>query len=127
MEGVFLQSVEGLGESPLPGELWELLQGEKELVAGEIISDGPLRHATASINEREPWDDAAEIMRRRHRGTLDARLRELNDAQDRLIDGGYGLCADCGASITASRLKADPAASLCINCQQVAEGEVVFA
>jgi hypothetical protein len=30
MEGVLLQTVEGLGESLFPGELWELLQAEKE-------------------------------------------------------------------------------------------------
>src|ERR1044072_4819801 len=40
MEGVLLQTVEGLGESPLPGELWELLQAEKESIASEILADG---------------------------------------------------------------------------------------
>jgi RNA polymerase-binding transcription factor DksA len=127
MEGVFLQSIEGLGASPFPGELWELLQAEKESVAREIIADGPLTHAAASINESEPWDDADEVMQRRHRRTLESRLRELNDAQDRLIDGGYGRCANCGAGINDRRLRADPAASLCIDCQQVAEGEVLRA
>jgi RNA polymerase-binding transcription factor DksA len=127
MEGVFLESVEGLGESPFPGEMWELLQAEKESVAREIIADGPIRHAAASINECEPWDDADEVMQRRHRETLESRLRVLNDAQDRLMDGGYGRCADCGSIINFRRLKADPAASLCFDCQQVAEGEVVRA
>jgi RNA polymerase-binding transcription factor DksA len=124
MEGVLLQTVEGLGESLLPGELWELLQAEKESIAHEIIADGPLRHDATSFNECEPWDDADEQMLRRHRRLLEVRLRELNDAQDRLIDGGYGSCSDCRNRISEKRLQSDPAASLCIACQQLAEGDV---
>ncbi|HYX28032.1 MAG TPA: TraR/DksA family transcriptional regulator [Pyrinomonadaceae bacterium] len=124
MEGVLLESLEGLGESPLgagTGEWWELLQAEKEDIAKEIISDGPLLHDAASVNEAEPWDDATEDMQRRRRNTLELRLRELNDAQDRLIDGGYGLCHECGEVIGERRLRANPAAALCIFCQQVGE------
>jgi len=123
MEGVLLQTVEGLGESIFPGELWELLQAEKESIAHEIVADGPLRHDAAELNECEPWDDAEEQLMRRHRDLLEIRLRDLNDAQDRLIDGGYGVCNDCGIRIGEQRLHADPAASLCLACQQLAEGE----
>lgn len=124
MEGVLLQSVEGLGESLFPGELWELLQAEKESIEHEIVADGSLRHNATSFNECEPWDDADEQMMRRHRGILEARLRELNDAQDRLIDGGYGVCTDCGNKISEKRLLANPAASLCIDCQQMLDANV---
>jgi RNA polymerase-binding transcription factor DksA len=121
MEGVLLQTVEGLGESPLPGELWELLQAEKESITSEILADGPLRHDAISFNECEPWDDAEETMQRRHRNILERRLGELNDAQDRLIDGGYAFCRDCGSPIGDKRLRANPAASLCIVCQENGE------
>jgi RNA polymerase-binding transcription factor DksA len=107
-----------------PGELWELLQAEKESITHEIIADGPLRHDAASFIECEPWDEANEQMLRRHRRILETRLRELNDAQDRLIDGGFGVCSDCGKGIGEKRLQADPAASLCLACQQLAEGEL---
>jgi RNA polymerase-binding transcription factor DksA len=118
---MLLESVEGLGESLFPGELWELLQAEKESIEHEIIADGPLRHDATSVNECEPWDDADEQLMRRHRGILETRLRELNDAQDLLIDGGYGICRDCRSPISEHRLRADPAASLCIGCQQFLE------
>jgi RNA polymerase-binding transcription factor DksA len=124
MEGVLLESVEGLGESLFPGELWELLQAEKESIEHEIIADGSLRHDATSFNECEPWDDADEHMMRRHRGMLEARLRELNDAQDRLIDGGYGVCSDCGNKICEQRLLANPAVLLCIDCQQIVEARL---
>ena len=121
MDGMLLESVEGLGESLFPGELWELLQAEKESISHEIVADGPLPHDATSLNEGEPWDDADEQMMRRHRGILEARLRELNDAQDRLIDGGYGVCRDCRNKISEKRLQADPAAPLCIDCQRMLE------
>lgn len=127
MEGVLLESLAGLGELPFPpvaGEWWELLQAEKEDIAREIISDGPLRHDAASVNEVEPWDDLTEEMQRRRRDRLELRLRELNDAQDRLIDGGYGVCDDCGELIGDMRLRANPAASLCVACQRLGEREV---
>src|SRR4249919_3048724 len=103
MEGVLLQTVEGLGESLFPGEMWELLQAEKESIAHEIIADGPLRHDATSFNECEPWDEADEQMTRRHRDLLETRMRELNDAQDRLLDGGYGVCGDCENKISEKR------------------------
>jgi len=121
MEGVLLQSVEGLGESLFPGELWELLQAEKESIGSEIVANGPVRHEATCVTECEPWDDADEQMTRRHRVQLEVRLRELNDAQDRLIDGGYGVCRECRSAISAPRLAADPAASLCIACQRATE------
>src|SRR3954470_21033010 len=82
MEGVLLQTVEGLGESLFPGELWELLQAEKESIGNEIVANGPLRHEATCVIECEPWDEADEQMTRRHRVQLEVRLRELNDAQD---------------------------------------------
>ena len=54
---------------------------------------------------------------------LEERLRALNDAQDRLMDGGYGRCLECGEQINAKRLAADPALSLCLDCQTHAEAE----
>src|SRR5215467_7575408 len=126
MEGLFLQTVEGLGDATFPGyagEWWELLQGEKEDISRELIAAGPLFHDSVPVNESEPEDDAADDLQRRQRNRLESRLRDLNDAQDRLIDGGYGLCSDCGKRISDQRLRIDPAASLCIECQQVTEGE----
>jgi RNA polymerase-binding transcription factor DksA len=110
-----------LGESLFPGELWELLQAEKESVGNEIGANGPLRHEATCVTECEPWDEADEQMARRHRVQLEVRLRELNDAQDRLIDGGYGVCRGCRSRISAPRLVADPAAALCIACQRATE------
>ena len=102
---------------------WPIQCGRGPGQCGEIVADGSLRHDATSINECEPWDDADQEMERRHRRALELRLRELNDAQDRLIDGGYGLCIECGTTISNARLRADPAASVCLQCRQSFENE----
>lgn len=52
---------------------------------------------------------AAETQRRRHRQVLllDAALQRLND-------GEYGYCVNCGEEIEADRLALDPATPFCI-------------
>ena len=41
-------------------------------------------------------------------------LLEIDGALDRIEDGTYGLCADCGAPIGEERLLAVPYATLCL-------------
>lgn len=129
MDGILLQTVEGLGDAPLVRtgcEIWEWLQGEKEEVAREILSEGPLcQTAVSGVQEAEASEENGREIEWRHRGQLEARLREINDAQDRLMDGVYGRCTDCSAEIDSKRLAADPAASLCITCQRSGEPETV--
>ena len=130
MDGILLQSVEGLGEAPLvgsAGEIWEWLQGEKEEVTQELLAEGPLcQRERGGLLESEASREEAREIEWRHRGQLELRLREINEAQDRLIDGGYGHCTDCAEKIDSKRLAADPAAALCIACQRSAEGEHTF-
>lgn len=45
-------------------------------------------------------------------------LREIEDALDRLRDGSYGVCADCGIAISQKRLDAIPWAVYCVTCQE---------
>lgn len=45
-------------------------------------------------------------------------LRALDAAHRRLADGGYGVCIDCGGDVGFDRLRAEPAAARCIECQR---------
>jgi RNA polymerase-binding transcription factor DksA len=130
MDGLLLQTVEGLGDAPLlrtGSEIWEWLQGEKEEVAREILSEGPLcQTAVSGVQEAEASEESRHQIEWHHRGQLEARLREINDAQNRLMDDAYGRCTDCSGEIESRRLAADPASALCMNCQRSAEPEAVF-
>ena len=46
---------------------------------------------------------------------------ELIDALKRIDEGIYGICEDCGKSISEKRLQAAPAATLCIECKAETE------
>lgn len=45
-------------------------------------------------------------------------LRALEAALERVTDGTYGVCSDCGEDIPPERLHAQPAAARCAPCQQ---------
>jgi DnaK suppressor protein len=45
-------------------------------------------------------------------------VRALDAAVERIEQGRYGLCDDCGADIGEGRLRAFPAALRCIRCQE---------
>jgi DnaK suppressor protein len=49
------------------------------------------------------------------------RLRKVEDALDRLEEGTYGVCEDCGASINVERLKVLPFTTCCVQCQEKRE------
>ena len=44
-------------------------------------------------------------------------LRGLDAAHERIENGGYGVCVECGRDIGFERLRATPAAIRCIDCQ----------
>jgi DnaK suppressor protein len=48
-------------------------------------------------------------------------LTRMDEALDRLEDGTYGLCAECGLEIDEGRLKVMPFAVFCVPCQKKKE------
>ncbi len=49
-------------------------------------------------------------------------LSEIDAALQRIEDGTYGICSNCGNEIPRERLEANPWVSLCIDCKRKAEG-----
>lgn len=54
-------------------------------------------------------------------------LRDIEVAFQRIKNGEYGLCIDCGDDVPFNRLQAYPSAKRCIVCQQKREREFVQA
>ena len=89
-----------LVEIPIGGEggfIWNRLHGEREDICEALLND------TGTYFEE-----------RQH--VLQARLRKVDDALDRLMSGSYGNCSKCGRAIDQTRLDIDPALALCIDC-----------
>src|SRR5271167_2627520 len=51
------------------------------------------------------------------------KLKQIDDALERLDDGTYGVCESCGLEIGEERLEAMPFTRLCRDCQQEQEKE----
>ena len=68
-------------------------------------SDRGVDFEMEAVDLAQSLRDAGEIQ------AIDAALR-------RLREGRYGRCADCGETIEAARLLAQPAAARCAGCQQ---------
>lgn len=127
---VLLTSSQPLDNSPFTGSggaTWNWLQDLKEEVSRDLLAEGPLcQNEILGLREGEESKANTWDIEWLHRAQLEARLREINDAQDRLLDGTYGKCAECGEQITAGRLIADPAAYLCLECQRLVESDRQF-
>ena len=75
--------------------------------SNEVFAD-PADRATAE-------SDRAFTLRIRDR---ERRLiRKIQSALQRIDDGTYGICEECGEEIGVARLKARPVTRLCINCK----------
>jgi DnaK suppressor protein len=51
------------------------------------------------------------------------KIKQVDDALDRLDEGTYGVCESCGLEIAEERLQAMPFTRLCRDCQQEQEKE----
>jgi len=50
-------------------------------------------------------------------------IRKINEALERIEDGSFGICEECGEEIGIPRLKARPVTTLCIKCKSRQEEE----
>ena len=48
-------------------------------------------------------------------------IGKINEAFERIGDGSYGRCEECGGEIGIERLKARPVTTLCIGCKSAQE------
>lgn len=81
--------------------------------SGEVYAD-PADRATAE-------SDRAFTLRLRDRERKLA--KKIQQAVDRIDDGEFGICQECGDDISIARLKARPMTTLCINCKSKQEAD----
>jgi DnaK suppressor protein len=73
----------------------------------------------ATDDEHDPEGATIAFERAQVTGLLDQarrRLADVDDALDRIAQGRYGRCENCGQPIATARLAARPAARTCISC-----------
>lgn len=100
----------------LQGMLDDILTKSQETIeemtdSGELYAD-PADRATAE-------SDRAFTLRLRDRERK--LVRKIQQAIQRIEDGEFGICSECGEEISVPRLKARPVTTLCINCKSKQE------
>jgi DnaK suppressor protein len=104
-----------------------LLQRKSLLEQLTLLRGGAVGRAEASTEHFATRDDtpAAANSARDLEFALDAHdtaeIAAVDAALQRIANGSYGECVDCGAHIAEARLKAAPEASRCIHCQEKLE------
>lgn len=91
-------------------EIKKYISGEKRQLVETVMDDGDLSVVDLS-------EDISLKQLSTHRETLikiDAALKKLDE-------GTYGICEDCGDTISEERLKVIPFAILCRDCQEKKE------
>jgi len=90
--------------------------GSLEDETGELVSGSADQHLadTATETVEREIGNTLELHDERLLGAIDAALQ-------RIEDGTYGKCVNCGAQIPEERLEAMPWATLCIECKRKEE------
>ncbi|MFJ9809053.1 TraR/DksA family transcriptional regulator [Streptomyces sp. NPDC101158] len=77
-------------------------------------------NALIAVDDEHDPEGGTTAFERAHVAALMARTREhleeLDRAVERLEQGTYGLCEECGTTIPPERLEIRPAATTCVRC-----------
>ncbi len=75
--------------------------------------------------DQHPAEAASELTEQERDEALlavvDDQTVQVRAALDRIEDGTYGTCVDCGTPLPDERLEVRPEASRCVNCQHSME------
>jgi len=108
----------------------KLLWNMREKLISEISSSLTPESLTASSEIGDLVDQAGDERDRELSLLLTDRDKEklfaINEALEKLKEGGYGICEECGEKIGQGRVKVMPLAKYCVNCQSKIEKEMVL-
>ena len=102
-------------------EVQARLQARRRQLAGELaeLTKPPEAGSNLSFGKRigEGTTEAVErISSTAAARSIAAALTEVDRALEKVDEGTYGRCDDCGQTISSERLEAMPSATLCVTC-----------
>jgi DnaK suppressor protein len=105
----------------------ESLLDTKARLLSEIDSELKAEREANKDEGMDAYDLASEERDREINFILSDRervkLKQIDDALERIADASYGVCESCGLEIAEERLSAMPFTRLCRDCQQDQERE----
>jgi len=109
-------------------EIRQRLETELSHTMGRIRQLGGavvLEEFPGAVGDNTPLADEVDVIRLNEdremsfatRSLLVERANKLAEALERLREGEYGLCEECGEPIAPARLRAMPEVARCVRCQ----------
>jgi RNA polymerase-binding protein DksA len=104
-------------------EMRARLRGEVNELANTVLAKGgPLGGAELSVAPNHPAELGAENYEQQFAVSLieaqSGMLEKIETALQRIEEGTYGICEECGCQIPRLRLKAVPYATMCVKCAE---------
>jgi len=108
-------------------ELRARIMGQVKILEEEALTTGAEKgeHSSAMANHLADYGSDNFL----HNMELDIITGEMEDIEmideaiERLMNGEYGICLDCGCKIPIERLKIKPHARFCVRCKEKYEAE----
>jgi len=103
----------------------EYLKVEHKRLTEELANFETNKSTAEERREGSPFgkreEEATETLELEKRLNLENRVRQeiasVEHALEKIDEGTYGMCDNCGKKIAPERLEALPQASLCLNCK----------
>lgn len=105
------------------GEIRNDLEQQRSTIQRRIDEEEASMQGETTNPDRTDLAHAYDLRQRRSAmlDNLEEQLNQVVQALERLDQGTYSKCTNCGQQITPGRLKAMPQATLCIRCQEQLE------
>ncbi len=101
--------------------LRKILLKEREEIIGGVKQIYESSKEIGQDGIQDIGDEAANIYNKQILLSLNEnermRLQEVDEALDRIANGTYGICEECGGPIGLKRLEARPVAKYCVPCK----------
>jgi len=98
-----------------------ILLSEREQIIGEVKQIYESSKEMGQDGIQDIGDEAANIYNKQVLLSLNEneriRLQEVDEALDRIANGTYGICEECGEPIGMKRLEVRPVAKYCVSCK----------
>src|SRR4030095_7874515 len=108
-------------QMPNGGSVWNRLHSEREEVCEALLRNARRVNQTGTGAPETNSGVTLTAHEQKRDQLLETRLRMIDEALDRLLEGKYGECSICRKWIEDTKLAADPTFPFCLGCQRRGE------
>lgn len=122
------KKISGIDKKTL-ARLKKILLKEREEIVGEVKQIYESSKEMGQNGTQDIGDEAANTYSKQILLSLNEnermRLQEVDESLDRIANGTYGICEECGGPIGLKRLEVRPVAKYCVPCKtQMEKGKL---